>query len=153
MDSIVKNSSTDLARKVLAGAMSFSNQNVRTQVQEMVEQVIDDRLVSSKRELKDIEISTKSLLNNELQRTQPRLALLERKKHEPLQDQTVVIVREDLLTSPISNGTFTAVTYNINGMMIERKNSLSQILALSIVLGGMIGIILVLTQNAIIRKK
>ena len=70
-----------------------------------------------------------------------------------LQDNTVVRLKESVSETPIGTDNFKAVFYDTNLIKFQRKAKHSLILALSIVLGGMIGIIVVCTQNAIIRKK
>jgi len=78
---------------------------------------------------------------------------IENEKDLLLQDNTIVRLKESMLVTPIGTDNFKAVFYDTNLIKFQRKAKHSLILALSIVLGGMIGIIVVCTQNAIIRKK
>ena len=78
---------------------------------------------------------------------------IENEKDLLLQDNTIVRLKESMLVTPIGTDNFKAVFYDTGLIKFQRKAKHSLILALSIVLGGMIGIIVVCTQNAIIRKK
>jgi LPS O-antigen subunit length determinant protein (WzzB/FepE family) len=69
-----------------------------------------------------------------------------------LQDATISRAKERLALTPIGSDAFNAVTYDMASMVFKSNRKTSLILALSIVLGGMLGIFVLLIRNTIINK-
>jgi len=93
-----------------------------------------------------------------LSRKSPQLFIPEylenqRKKEILLQDKTLVRLKKSMSVTPIGTDNFKAVFYDTNLIKFQRKAKHSLILALSIVLGGIIGTFVIFFRNAVIRKE
>ena len=81
------------------------------------------------------------------------LAGLEKRKQQLLRDQSVNRAKIAIKSTPIGTDTFKAVAYDLSSIEFKSKTKTSLILALSLVLGGMIGIFVLLIRNAVTREK
>jgi len=78
--------------------------------------------------------------------------MLDDMKLKLLQDQSIVRAEQLLANTPIGSDTFTAVAYDMASIDYKSNRKTSLILALSIVLGGMLGIFVLLIRNLLINK-
>ena len=78
--------------------------------------------------------------------------MLDDMKLKLLQDQTIVRAEQRLAITPIGSDAFTAVAYDMASIVFKSNRKTSLTLALSIVLGGMLGIFVLLIRNIIINK-
>ena len=83
----------------------------------------------------------------------PELIRNETKRRLLLADKGITIARELLKLTPIGTEAFEAVSYDLASITLQSKTKTSLILALSIVLGGMLGIFVLLIRNAVVRKE
>ena len=81
------------------------------------------------------------------------LAGLEKRKQQLLRDQSVNRAKIAIKSTPIGTDTFKAVACDLSSIEFKSKTKTSLILALSLVLGGMIGIFVLLIRNAVTREK
>ena len=82
----------------------------------------------------------------------PSLATIESDIFKLSKDRTVQRVNEVLSITPIGTDQFSAVNYDIALMEYQSNAKTSLILALSIVLGGMLGIFVLLIRNVLIKQ-
>ena len=75
------------------------------------------------------------------------------KKEHLLQDQTITRAKKFISLTPIGTDKFKAISYDIDSAKLERKTKSLFILTLSIILGGMIGIIVLSIRNVVIPKE
>jgi chain length determinant protein (polysaccharide antigen chain regulator) len=82
----------------------------------------------------------------------PELTQINIARLQLLQDATISRAQERLALTPIGSDAFTAVAYDMASIVFKSNRKTSLILALSIVLGGMLGIFVLLIRNALINK-
>jgi chain length determinant protein (polysaccharide antigen chain regulator) len=82
----------------------------------------------------------------------PELTQINIARLQLLQDATISRAQERLALTPIGSDAFTAVAYDMASIVFKSNRKTSLILALSIVLGGMLGIFVLLIRNTIINK-
>lgn len=82
----------------------------------------------------------------------PSLGRIERDIFKLSQDQTIYRVEQGLAITPIGTGQFDAAVYDIASLEYKSDTKSSIILALSIVLGGMLGIFVLLIRNVLINN-
>ena len=80
------------------------------------------------------------------------LIMLEDQKLEILKDQTIPRAMRDFSLAPIGTDQFSAAVYDTAKLNIQGTTKTSLILALSIVLGGMLGIFVLLIRNVLVKK-
>ena len=83
----------------------------------------------------------------------PELISNERRKQQLLKDSSVTNAKKLIALTPIGTEAFEAVSYDLASIDFQSKTKTSLILALSIVLGGMLGIFVLLIRNAVVRKE
>jgi len=83
----------------------------------------------------------------------PELISNERRKQQLLKDSSVTYAKKLIALTPIGTAAFEAVSYDLPSIEFQSKTKTSLILALSIVLGGMLGIFVLLIRNAVVRKE
>jgi chain length determinant protein (polysaccharide antigen chain regulator) len=83
----------------------------------------------------------------------PELASLEKAKQELLLDQSVNRAKIAIKSTPIGTDTFKAASYDLSAIEFKTKTKTTLVLALSLVLGGMLGIFVLLIRNAVTREK
>ena len=82
----------------------------------------------------------------------PDTVRIETLKSELLSNKKVEKAEVLLANTPIGTDQFAAVSYNLDSIAYKNNTKTSLILALSIVLGGMLGIFVLLIRNTIINK-
>ena len=82
----------------------------------------------------------------------PELARIEGLKMDLKQDQTVVRANEIFAETPIGGPSFEAAIFDMASIEYKSKTNPMLVLALSVVLGGMLGIFVLLIRNAVVRK-
>jgi len=211
----------ELATEVLSSALSFSNDNVNSQIQNAVDKSVTTRAKIIAMEIEDISIAADILLSQEKLTTQVRLAFLkeqaiiaraigieqntlsaqtfstqsalvtsvsqeqplylrgyvaiekeidtlssrqapelfipefvglEKRKEQLLRDQSVNRAKIAIKLTPIGTDTFKAARYDLSAIEFKSKTKTILILALSLALGGMLGIFVLLIRNALVRK-
>jgi chain length determinant protein (polysaccharide antigen chain regulator) len=211
----------ELATEVLSNALSFSNDNVNSQIQNTFDKYTTLRARNIAMEIEDISITADILLSQEKLTTQARLAFLkeqailaraigieqntltaqtfttqsalvtnvsqeqpfylrgyvaiekeidtlssrqapelfipelpglEKRKQQLLRDQSVNRAKIAIKSTPIGTDTFKAASYDLFAIAFKSKTKTTLILALSLVLGGMLGIFVLLIRNALVRK-
>jgi len=80
------------------------------------------------------------------------LIMLEDQKLEVLKDQTIPRATKAFSFAPIGTDQFSAAEYHLAKLKIQGTTKTSLILALSIVLGGMLGIFVLLIRNVLVKK-
>jgi len=80
------------------------------------------------------------------------LIMLEDQKLEVLNDQTIPRATRAFSFAPIGTDQFSAAEYHLAKLKIQGTTKTSLILALSIVLGGMLGIFVLLIRNVLVKK-
>jgi len=83
----------------------------------------------------------------------PELVTNEKRKEQLLQDRSISRAKALLALTPIGTAAFEAASYDLASIEFQSKTKTSLILALSIVLGGMLGIFVLLIRNAVVRKE
>jgi chain length determinant protein (polysaccharide antigen chain regulator) len=83
----------------------------------------------------------------------PELASLEKAKQELLLDQSVNRAKIAIKSTPIGTDTFKAASYDLSAIEFKSQTKTTLILALSLVLGGMLGIFVLLIRNVLVRKE
>ena len=83
----------------------------------------------------------------------PELISNELRKQELLKDLSITTAKQLIALTPIGTEAFEAVSYDLASIDFQSKTKTSLILALSIVLGGMLGIFVLLVRNAVVRKE
>ena len=83
------------------------------------------------------------------ERFMPSLAKIERDTFKLSQDQTIQRAEEALSITPIGTGQFSAVVYDLASLEFKSSTKNSLILALSILLGGVLGIFVLLIRNVL----
>ena len=83
----------------------------------------------------------------------PELASLEKAKQELLLDQSVNRAKIAIKLTPIGTDTFKAASYDLSAIEFKSQTKTTLILALSLVLGGMLGIFVLLIRNVLVRKE
>jgi chain length determinant protein (polysaccharide antigen chain regulator) len=82
----------------------------------------------------------------------PDLARIEFLQAELLKNKEVKSVEMMLAKTPIGSDRFAAAVYNLDTLVYKNNTKTSLILALSIVLGGMLGIFVLLIRNVLIKQ-
>ena len=82
----------------------------------------------------------------------PDLARIEFSQAELLKNKEVKRVEMMLAKTPIGTDQFSAAVYNLDTLVYKNNTKTSLILALSIVLGGMLGIFVLLIRNVLIKQ-
>jgi chain length determinant protein (polysaccharide antigen chain regulator) len=82
----------------------------------------------------------------------PDLARIEFLQAELLKNKEVKRVEMMLAKTPIGSDQFAAAVYNLDTLVYKNNTKTSLILALSIVLGGMLGIFVLLIRNVLIKQ-
>ena len=82
----------------------------------------------------------------------PDLARIEFSQAELLKNKEVKRVEMMLAKTPIGTDQFAAAVYNLDTLVYKNNTKTSSILALSIVLGGMLGIFVLLIRNVLIKQ-
>ena len=82
----------------------------------------------------------------------PDLARIEFLKSELLKNKEVKSIEMMLAKIPIGTDQFSAAVYNLDTLVYKNNTKISLILALSIVLGGMLGIFVLLIRNVLIKQ-
>jgi hypothetical protein len=75
------------------------------------------------------------------------------RKETLLQDQTIPRAKKIISSTPIGTDKFKSVLYDIASINFKTLTNSIRILALSIFLGGMIGLLVLLIRNVVIRKE
>jgi len=83
----------------------------------------------------------------------PKFLANERDKEEIIKDSTITRTKKSLALSPIGSNTFKSVSYNIDSLEFKSTTNSLKILLLSIILGGVMGLIVLVIRVAVIRKK
>jgi len=83
----------------------------------------------------------------------PELVTNEKRKEKLLQDRSINRAKTLLALTPIGTAAFEATSYDLASIDLQSKTKTSPILALSIVLGGMLGIFVLLIRNTVVRKE
>ena len=222
----------NLVHKVICDALAFSNNNVNMQVERDLDRLLKLHSRRVSKELENIKISSKNLLNYEKLKTRSRLAFLAEQKaiartldidkntqvsskntvikdgdyvsqestklgliyeeEEPyylrgyltidkeieillsrkspqlfipefltnelrkarlLEDKTISRAKKIISLTPIGTDKFKSVSYDIVSIDLKRKTRLLVSLVLSVILGGMIGVIILGFRHAVITKK
>jgi LPS O-antigen subunit length determinant protein (WzzB/FepE family) len=222
----------NLVHKVISDALALSNNNVNMQVERDLVRLLKSHSRRVLKELEDIKISSKNLLNYEKLKTQSRLAFLaeqraiartldidkntqvssknpvikdgyyvpqkskklgliyeevepyylrgyltidkeieillarkspelfipefltnELKKYRLLEDKTISRAKKIISLTPIGTDKFKSVSYDIASINLNRKTRLLVPLVLSVILGGMIGVIILGFRHAVIRNR
>ncbi|MDC1507432.1 Wzz/FepE/Etk N-terminal domain-containing protein [Oceanospirillaceae bacterium] len=82
----------------------------------------------------------------------PDLARIEFSQAELLKNKEVKSIEMMLAKTPIGTDQFSAAVYNLDTLVYKNNTKTSLILALSIVLGGMLGIFVLLIRNVLIKQ-
>jgi LPS O-antigen subunit length determinant protein (WzzB/FepE family) len=82
----------------------------------------------------------------------PGLVGIENARLILLQDTKIKRARYLMALTPIGSDVFTAVTYDIASLNFTSNQKTSLVLALSLVLGGMLGVFLLMIRNVLINK-
>jgi len=82
----------------------------------------------------------------------PSLASLDDQQRVLMQDPVVARAQEIFAITPIGTEQFEAAVYDMASMSYKSKTKTSLVLALSIVLGGMLGVFVLLIRNAVMVK-
>lgn len=82
----------------------------------------------------------------------PDLARIDFLQAELLKNKEVKRVEMMLAKTPIGSDQFSAAVYNLDTLVYNSNTKISLILALSIVLGGMLGIFVLLIRNVLIKQ-
>ena len=82
----------------------------------------------------------------------PDLARIEFLQAELLKNKEVKSIEMMLAKTPIGTDQFSAAVYNLDTLVYKNNTKTSLILALSIVLGGMLGIFVLLIRNVLIKQ-
>ena len=82
----------------------------------------------------------------------PDLARIDFLQAELLKNKEVKSVEMMLAKTPIGTDQFSAAVYNLDTLVYKNNTKTSLILALSIVLGGMLGIFVLLIRNVLIKQ-
>ena len=82
----------------------------------------------------------------------PGLVEIENARLILLQDTKIKRARYLMALTPIGSDAFTAVTYDIVSLNFTSNQKTSLVLALSLVLGGMLGVFLLMIRNVLINK-
>ena len=82
----------------------------------------------------------------------PYLVRIEFLKAELLKNTEVGRLEAILAKTPIGNDLFSAAVYNLVTLVYKTNIQTSLILALSILLGGMLGIFVLLIRNVLVKK-
>jgi len=100
-----------------------------------------------------IEEEIKSLQSRQSpERFIPSLTIIDRDIFKLQQDPTIERAEEVFANTPIGTDQFSAASYDIALIEYESNTKTSLILALSIVLGGMLGIFVLLIRNVVIKQ-
>ena len=100
-----------------------------------------------------IEEEIKSLQSRQSpERFIPSLTIIDRDIFKLQQDPTIERAEEVFANTPIGTDQFSAASYDIALIEYESNTKTSLILALSIVLGGMLGIFVLLIRNVLIKQ-
>ena len=83
----------------------------------------------------------------------PEIISNELRKQQLLKDLSITTAKQLIALTPIGTEAFEAVSYDLASIDFQSKTKTSLILALSIVLGGMLGIFALLIRNAVGRKE
>jgi len=83
----------------------------------------------------------------------PEIISNELRKQQLLKDLSIASAKQLIALTPIGTEAFEAVSYDLASIDFQSKTKTSLILALSIVLGGMLGIFVLLIRNAVVRKE
>jgi chain length determinant protein (polysaccharide antigen chain regulator) len=103
-------------------------------------------------ELVDIKTQTTLINSRKAEDFIPDLTRIELLKSELLSNKKVEKAEVLLANTPIGTDQFAAVSYNLDSIAYKNNTKTSLILALSIVLGGMLGIFVLLIRNVLINK-
>ena len=82
----------------------------------------------------------------------PDLVRIEFLKAKLLKNTEVGILEAILAKTPISTDEYSAAVYNLDTLVYKNNTKTSLILALSIVLGGMLGIFVLFIRNVLIKQ-
>ena len=82
----------------------------------------------------------------------PDLARIDFLQAELLKNKEVKSLEMKLAKTPIGTDQFSAAVYNLDTLVYKNNIKTSLILALSIVLGGMLGIFVLPTRNVLIKQ-
>ena len=82
----------------------------------------------------------------------PDLVRIEFLKSELLKNTEVGTLEAILAKTPIDTDQFSVAVYNLDTLVYKNNTKTSLILALSIVLGGMLGIFVLLIRNVLIKQ-
>jgi chain length determinant protein (polysaccharide antigen chain regulator) len=80
------------------------------------------------------------------------MGVLKDRELKLLQNRTVQRAEQYLADTPIGTDQFSAAVYNLDTLVYKNNTKTSLILALSIVLGGMLGIFVLLIRNVLIKQ-
>jgi len=82
----------------------------------------------------------------------PDLTRIEFLKSELLKNKKIKKAEVMLAKTPIGTDQFSAAVYNLDTLVYKNNTKISLILALSIVIGGMLGIFVLLIRNVLVKK-
>ena len=83
----------------------------------------------------------------------PELVANEKRREQLERDFSISRAKKLLALTPIGTDAFEAVSYDLFSMKFQSKTKQSLILALSIIVGGMLGIFVLLIRNTVVRKE
>jgi LPS O-antigen subunit length determinant protein (WzzB/FepE family) len=83
----------------------------------------------------------------------PKLLNLERQRQTLLQDNSIARIKEALKLTPIGTDAFKAAAYDLYTVQFKSTSKPNLVLALSLVLGGMLGIFVLMIRNVVSRKE
>jgi len=101
--------------------------------------------------LADLEQQISQLKSQKLEVFLPDLTRIEFLKSELLKNKEIKKAEAILAKTPIGTDQFVAVEYNLDTLVYKNNTKTSLILALSIVLGGMLGIFVLLMRNVLVK--
>ena len=101
--------------------------------------------------LAEKEIQINQLKSQKVEVFLPDLTRIEFLKSELLKNKEIKKAEAILAKTPIGTDQFVAVEYNLDTLVYKNNTKTSLILALSIVLGGMLGIFVLLMRNVLVK--
>lgn len=102
-------------------------------------------------QLAEKEIQIDQLKSQKVEVFLPDLTRIEFLKSELLKNKEIKKAEAILAKTPIGTDQFVAVEYNLDTLVYKNNTKTSLILALSIVLGGMLGIFVLLMRNVLVK--
>ena len=146
------NEQADLARAVKINKNTLNAQAFTTQ--SSLVSIIDQRQPYYLRGYTAIETEIDNLSSRQSPELFiPKLLDLERQRQTLLQDNSIARLKEALKLTPIGTDAFKAAAYDFYTVQFKSTSKPKLILALSLVLGGMLGIFVLMIRNVVSRKE